>query len=658
MVSRALPSLIAALRSPAARRPLALGFAAVATLGYLVLLLSLTDACAGGSDSSGYMNHARHLRAGSLHASPHTLAELDPDLASDYLYMPLGYRPAVDGRQQVPTYPAGLPLLIAAASFLVGWEHAADLVMIASTLAGVLLTFATGRLFGLSRHWSAVAAAIVAGSPVYLHLGIQAMSDVPALVWTTAAVLAAWRSRERTAWALAAGGAFALAVLVRPTNLLALAPIGIALGFSARRWAAFIAGGAPGGVFFLLHTHAAYGKYLTTGYGDSAGLGLDAVIPGLAHYARWLPVLFTPVVLGIFALPWSGVSRRAAAVLAGWLLVIAGFYSAYVFTHETWWYLRFLLPIAPALVVGGLLGFRGLFRHWMTPIRSILLAGMALVLVAAHERHWNRRLGALYAGEAERVYPDITEWMQAHLPADAVIAAMQLTGALRYYTDFTFIRWEQLNPERFGQVVKAVESARRPLYAVLFPFEIDEWKAFERHIPGPWRNIALLHDVSIWEWAPARSGDPSGGPEPIAPIIAPSSNEMASDRDGPVAAVIQRGNGWHDREHDRRHTWYWTPGQAALQFESWPRANFAVDFSFSLRAPQPCTIVVQRDGREIARFSAGPVLSSHRLESLQLLGGRGRLELSTDAPPVPESGDPGARELGFALFDPRLEIRR
>lgn len=498
MVSVPSP-LISRLHDRSLRGKLALGFAVAAALAYFAVLLRHTDACAGGSDSSGYMNHARHLSEGSLHAAPRTLPQLDPSHATDYLYVALGYMPAPDGNGQVPTYPSGLPLAIAGASFLFGWDHAADIVMIACALAGVLLTFATARLFGLAHRWSFVAAAIIGVSPVYLHLAIQTMSDVPALVWTTAAVLAAWRSHNRAVWALAAGAAFSLAVLTRPTNALALVPIGIALGLNTGRWLAFLTGGVPGGVFFLLHARAAYGRYFTTGYGDSPDLSLDAVLPGLAHYAQWLPVLFTPVVVGIFALPWAGLPRRARAVLAAWLLVFAGFYAAYVFTHETWWYLRFLLPAAPALVVGGLLGTRALLRRWMTPARSTALAAAALILVAAGGSHLNRTLGALHAGKAERVYVDTADWMRKHLPPDAIIASMQVTGALRYYTPFTYIRWDQLPPGGFALVAEAAATAGRPVYAVLFPFEIDEWKAFETRLTGPWIRIASVDDVSIWK---------------------------------------------------------------------------------------------------------------------------------------------------------------
>ena len=117
-------------------------------------------------------------------------------------------------------------------------------------------------------------------SPLFVFLSLQLMSDVPATVWVMAAVLAAWRSRERPWLGLVAGAALSLAVLVRPTNLLIALPVGLALGWRARRWLLFVLGGLPGAIFLGLINQTAYGSIFTTGYGQvSTAFGWIHVLP-------------------------------------------------------------------------------------------------------------------------------------------------------------------------------------------------------------------------------------------------------------------------------------------------------------------------------------------------------------------------------------------
>lgn len=138
----------------------------------------------------------------------------------------------------------------------------------------------------------------------------------------------------------------------------------------------------------------------------------------------------------------------------------------------------------------------------------------------------------------------------------------------------------------------------------------------------------------------------------------PFREEMAAHRAGAAAALAKPGDGWYGREQDKRHTWQWASRRAALEFEFWPKSGLDIDFSFELRALQPCTVVVHQDDRELARCQVGTSLSAHRIESVRLILGRARLTFSTDSPPVRESGDPDARELGFALYDAQIQVKR
>ena len=482
------------------RRPGIL-LATLALAAYAVLLGLHVGTDAAGSDASGYMNHARLLAAGNLHAAPRALSGLTPEEQRSMLFAPLGFVPAPDGNGMVPTYPAGLPLLVAAAVPLFGWEHAGDAVICAHSLLGLLLAYALGRTMGLSRRGAVLGTTIIAASPLYLNYSVQMMSDVPAFVWTLGAVLAAWHSRERTAWALAAGAATAMAVLIRPTNALVVAPIAVALGLSPRRWLLLIAGGLPGAAFFCFHSLSLYGHVFSTGYGNfGASFSSEWIGVTWWHYACWLPVLFTPVVLLAAGLPWlARAEPRRAALLGVWALVFAAFYSAYDCTHQTWWYLRFLLPAVPPLVIGGLLvaKYAGAGRRW--PLLRTRVFVVALIVIIANSALWNKRLPALNSGRDNRIYPESAAWLKANLPDNAVILSMQMSGTLFYYTDFTFLRWDSCDADNRQGILASLRNDHRPLYAALFPFETES--ALQQHMPGRWTRVASLpSELEIWHY--------------------------------------------------------------------------------------------------------------------------------------------------------------
>jgi 4-amino-4-deoxy-L-arabinose transferase-like glycosyltransferase len=413
-------------------------------------------------------------------------------------------RLAPDGNGLVPTYPVGFPLLVIAATPLAGWEHAADLTLVLHSIAGLLLTWGLARALGLSRRWSMVATAIMAASPLYLFFSLRAMSDLPAMVWTTAAVLAAWRSRESASWALLAGAALSLAVLIRPTNILAALPVAVAVVPSAggpipaiRRLGLVLLGAVPGAAFFCIHSRIAYGHYLATGYGDiSADFGGTWVGMNLATYGQWLPVLFTPVVVFVFALPWVARSApRAAAVLGIWILGYGVFYSVYRFTHDAWWYLRFLLPIAPALVVGGLLGLNRVLGQAADRLPARLAFAASLVAVGAAGGFWTYKLHVFKDIRKEIAYNHAAAWLGAHVPNNAVILTMQTSGALFFDTNYTLLRWDSIDAGNNGEVLGALKASNRPLYAALFPFE--NVPALER-VPGHWTKLKNMDPVTFW----------------------------------------------------------------------------------------------------------------------------------------------------------------
>jgi hypothetical protein len=473
----------------------------VAFVAYGVMLWRNVGAYAGGSDASGYLHSARLISQGRF-TTPIRVQDDASRRAHPGLVIPLGFRTSGSG-QLTPTYPIGLPLLIAAAATASGWESAADVTMVVSALAGVIVVFLLARACGLSIPVSAIASLVLATSPLYLFHSLQLMSDVPALVLATAAVLLALRSRRRAAWALAAGGAVSLAVLVRPTNVLVFVPMAMCLGLSPRRWLLLAAGGLPGAGLLAAHNLAAHGGLLATGYVDvdPTGLfGLANVLPSLHNYL-WLPVMLTPI--GMLAFGIGAFRDRApllVRVLAVWAATFLAFYAFYFHTRQGWWFLRFLLPAFPALIVGALwVGTRiveGRIDRWR-PAVARLAPAMLVLSIAVHNVWWDDYFGVLDAGRLERKYLDVAEWTRANVPPGAAVLAMQASGALFYYTDLPVLRWDFVDPVTMRALASESIEGRQPLYAVMFPIDIA-WSADRRSLAGRWSQVGAIGEVTIW----------------------------------------------------------------------------------------------------------------------------------------------------------------
>jgi len=497
-LSRSLALLFSFLRANSRR--LFLTCALILAGVFTLLVASHPAGYAGGSDSSGYLNSAQLLSKGLTTAPIRpVLAPTAPKLSTPYIYSPLGLKPKSDG-SLVPTYPIGLPLQVIPLAWITGWAAAPLVTVGLNALAGLWLTFLLARCWALSRGWSLLGAVILAACPLYLMFSIQMMSDVPALTWATASILLAWKSRQRTSWSIGAGVALAIAVLIRPSNALLFIPVACCLGISWRRWLLFGLSGLPGAFLFFWYNKVSYGHPLETGYGDIWGLmQLNVWKSSLQNYATWIPALLTPLVLFAFGLPWlKSVPLPVRFALATWSVGYLVFYTFYYFTHEVWWYLRFILPCFPALIIASLLVARqltsrfGLFSLASGPI-AIVTSFTLLIGVLLNGRYWAKKHGVFNSSLDERQYADACAWANTHLPPGAVVASMQTSGALFYYTPFSVIRWDVITPRDFSTLAPAA-SARGGLYAITFPFENE--RAFQA-MPGRWTLIGQIRHLEV-----------------------------------------------------------------------------------------------------------------------------------------------------------------
>ena len=489
---------------PRARWMLLAGIAALAL--HAAFLARHATVVAGGADSSGYLNSARLFLEGRLQAPLRAPPELGPVAELDAMhFLPQGFFPSRERGLLNPTYPTGLPLHLAAAEAALGPRNGAILVLIAAAVAAVALMHRAALDLGLGRPLAAAGAVTLAVFPVFLFTSIQPLSDTLATTWSLAALVAGLRAGRSWGWAAAAGGALAMATLVRPTNLLLAPALLILVRLSPHRLLAFAAGGLPGAAWLAWYNHALYGHPLASGYGNiGAAFALHHGAPTALHFARWLALLSPALLL---ALPFAAAARRdlrdrRLAALAAAFLAITVCYAFYEVSHEVWWCLRFILPAVPALVLAGLLGVEALARgpgaRWPRAFRPAAAAVIAIWAVAA-ATHWAPRLAVFEMRRYEQAYADGSAAALEHFSRNTLVVCSAFSGSLYYYTPFAVLRSDQVGPAEFTRHAERLRTANREIGAVLF--ESEEAEAFRR-CPGNWTRVARTGNVGLWRLAP------------------------------------------------------------------------------------------------------------------------------------------------------------
>ena len=459
---------------------------------------------ASSSDASGYVSESRLLASGRLE-DEEPLARLVAWPNATWAFSPLGYRPGSDLGELVPTYPAGLPLVMTAAR-LFGGELAGYLVVPFLGAIAVLATYGIGvRLH--SRIAGVTAALLLATSPIALFQIVQPMSDVAAAGWWALALVLALSPLRYGP--LAAGAASGLAVLTRPNLLpfalvIALAVSNYPRGYEERRrrfdrLVGFSAGIVPAiGAHFLMQWRL-YGSPFTSGYGSVGELyGFNSIWPNAIGYARRLvhgegPAIavgfVAAIVVAIVRRRTETPSLKRAVVLAttGFVIVLVSYLPYAVFTE--WSYLRFLLPAFPlAFVLIGAFVADALLRVPSTIRTAIWLCVLAAVASTNVLRAKDEQAFAMQRYESR--YRLAGLYLAASAPANTVIVTSQESGGARYYTRLPILRWDQLDVD-LDTAVAALRAMRR--HPVLL---VEDWE-------GP--QITKRHPRSVnarLDWAP------------------------------------------------------------------------------------------------------------------------------------------------------------
>ena len=464
-------------------------------LAYAAVLSVYFADVASGADQSGYLNFSRLLARGDLSVPLQFPLEsgLPPELVP--AFVPLGFVPGTEPYTIVPSYPPGFPIMIAAVRAVAG-DAAAFRIPAFLAAAGVLLMYFLGRSFELSRGWSAAGAAMLAVFPTYVFMAVQAMTDSMAAALAVGAILCALRSRNGAWWAIGAGALMGIGVMVRPTQMLLFPAVLLALQLRPRALLALGAGGLPFAVAQMMISNHLYGSPFSTGYGSIGYLlSLDGSLVRFRHYSYWLAVLATPLIYpgGLAVLFSRVIDWWTRGVLAFWFACFFLFYIVYA-PYETWWYTRFLLPALPALIIGTLFGLRAVARYAAPGWRFAAPLLAACVIGAGLLHTIDRRV--LTFAEHERLYVRAISGSERHVGPEAMLVAMQFSGALRYYSGRSIVRWDQLDPATFELVRRAAGS--RPWFALLSNYEIED--AF-RAIPGKWVEVERYGHVVLFKRA-------------------------------------------------------------------------------------------------------------------------------------------------------------
>jgi 4-amino-4-deoxy-L-arabinose transferase-like glycosyltransferase len=471
----------------------ALGLAATALVGGL----KYGTYVAGGSDSYGYVSQSDLWYQRQLSIEQPWVKDV-PWPGGQWVFAPLGYRPAA-GRQSteiVPTYAPGLPMLMAAGR-AIGGPCAVFWIVPLSGAVLVLATFGLGRALA-SPVAGLIAAGLVLTSPVFLFMLMTPMTDVPvaaawaAALWLLLAAPAGASPARLTTRAAGAGLACAVAILIRPNLVTVLPSLTLwflfrALGAERSAWRralmdglVFAAAASTGAVAVAAINQNWYGSAFMSGYGAASTLFSTAnVWPNLVQYTAWFresqtlwPLAGFAALAAPVAMLWPAARSRAAVItLAAFAFVATLSYLVYG-VYDAWWYLRFLLPVWPALMIGfaAILGAAGRRRRWIAWSAAIVVIGLGARNVVFARDHSAFRLW-----KEERRYATVGQLVRGATEPSSVIFAIQHSGSLRRYAGRLTIRFDSVDDGWLDQTIAWLSARGIASYLLVEDWEVPRF---------------------------------------------------------------------------------------------------------------------------------------------------------------------------------------
>ena len=454
---------------------------------------------AGSADSYGYLSQADLWLRHDLRIEQPFVEDL-PLPYADRAFAPLGYRPAVAGHAIVPTYAPGLPMLMALFKRLDGPLGPYRVVPVLAALT-VWLCYRIGARAG-SPFVGASAAVVLASSPAFLFMLVWPMSDIPAAAFWTAALFFAlgpgWRSSA------AAGSCAAVAIAIRP-NLAPLAAIPLVYLWMRGNWRTYVLAVLPGFCLVAAVNAYLYGSPLISGYGDLGPLYKLSNAPiNLKRYGGWLVMSQTPAIV------MAIVGVAAPPRLVNWFLAAfaSGVFLAYLFysPFDDWWYLRFLLPALPALLLLMTAGAVWTSGRMPRLLQAVVVSCGAIVLVS-HQLDFTISRGVFLLREGERRYETVGQYLASATPANAVFISMQHSGSIRYYSGRLTLRYDWVPADWLDRTIGIMRQHGYRPYIVLEDWEEPVFKQrFESH--SETGRLALRPLKEFTEGMPVRLYEP------------------------------------------------------------------------------------------------------------------------------------------------------
>jgi hypothetical protein len=148
--------------------------------------------------------------------------------------------------------------------------------------------------------------------------------------------------------------------------------------------------------------------------------------------------------------------------------VIAAYLIYAVF--ESWTYLRFLLPaMAVAMIAVSALVSAALSR--MPAALRITGLALAVLALASLNVASARELGVFRMADYQIRARTVGERLVTLLPDDAVIVSGEQSGAMRYYTGQSIVRWDLMDAAAMPEALAAFRLDGREVWVVL-----DDWE--------------------------------------------------------------------------------------------------------------------------------------------------------------------------------------
>jgi len=191
-----------------------------------------------------------------------------------------------------------------------------------------------------------------------------------------------------------------------------------------------------------------YGSPFLSGYGPvNAWFETGRVWPNAKNYGRWLVESQTPLVfLGLAILVphralWPRVNRSILGIAAAFVAAVWTMYLLYL-VFDAWWFLRFLLPTWPFIMVGvGAVAACGLRSR--SRVAQFATAGL-VVLLGVHGLRFAIDQHIFQTWKYERRYPSVALQIRPLTDRNSVFLSMMHSGSLRYYAGRMSVRYDWL----------------------------------------------------------------------------------------------------------------------------------------------------------------------------------------------------------------------